>query len=126
LILAKIRRRDQAWNAYKSFSGPIRQYRNKVVHDVQIGTVRVGKINLMPKIDKIKEYASLAALQEALRNPELVRRDFVVREEQMYSDFRAFKECVNALWEKPSEDLERLLYTERNTVLLGKYNLKLR
>ncbi len=121
----KINRQDQAWKAYKSFSAPIREYRNKVVHDVQIGTVRVGKINLMPKMQKIKEYASLAAVQEAVKNPETIKRDFVVREEQMFSDFRALKERVNALWEKPTEDLTRLFYEERNTILLGKYNLRL-
>jgi hypothetical protein len=121
----KIKRQDQAWKAYKSFSGPIREYRNKVVHDVQIGTVRIGGINLMPKVGKIKEYASLAAVQDAVRNPEVIKRDFVVREEQMYSDFRALKERVNALWEKPTEDLTRLLYTERNAVLLQKYSLRL-
>ncbi len=120
----KIKRQDQDWKAYKSFSGPIREYRNKVVHDVQIGTVRVGRINLMPKVEKIKEYASLAAVQEAVKNPEVVKRDFVVREEQMYSHFRAFKELVNALWEKPTEDLARLLYSEQNAILLQKYNLQ--
>ncbi len=121
----KVKRHDQSWKSFKSFSGPIREYRNKVVHDVQIGTVRVGKINLMPRIEKIRNYASLAAVQDAVKNPEIVKRDFVVREEQMYSDFRTFKERVNALWEKPIEDFARLLYAERNTVLLQKYNLRL-
>jgi hypothetical protein len=121
----KIKGQDQAWKAYRSFSVPIREYRNKVVHDVQIGTVRVGNINLMPKIEKIKEYSSFATIQDAVRNPETIKRDFVVREEQMFSDFRAFKECINALWQKPIEDLVLLLYEERNTVLLEKYNLQL-
>jgi hypothetical protein len=38
----------------------------------------------MPKIEKIKQYASPAAVQEVVRNPETIKRDFVVREEQMY------------------------------------------
>ncbi len=120
----KIKQQGQAWKAYKSFSVPIREYRNKVVHDVQIGTVRVGNINLMPKITKIKEYAALAAVQNAITDPETIKRDFVVREEQMFSDFRTFKERVNALWEKPTDDLTRLLYEERNPLILQKYNLR--
>ena len=44
--------------------------------------------------------------------------------EQMFSDFRTFKERVNALWEKPTDDLTRLLYEERNPLILQKYNLR--
>ena len=95
----------------------------KVVHDVQLGTVRVGKINLMPRIDNIQEYALLPAIQDVLKDPEKLKRDFVVREEQMFSDFRTCKERLNALWKKPIADLIGLLYEERNLVLLGKYNL---
>jgi hypothetical protein len=121
----KIKRQGEAWKAYNAFSAPIRQYRNKVVHDVQIGTVRVGKINLMPKMDEIKNYGSLAAVQEAVKNPETIKRDFVIREEQMFSDFRAIKRCLDALWENPIEELSTLLYRDRNAILLAKYNLRL-
>jgi hypothetical protein len=54
-----------------------------------------------------------------------LKEDFVVREEQMYSDFRAIQERCNALWERPTTDLTRLLYAERNPILLRKYNLML-
>jgi len=116
-------RQDQAWKEYKRFSRPIREYRNKVVHDVQLGTIRVGKINLMPRIDKIQKYAAIAAPQDALKNPDILKADFVVREEQMFSDFRTFKTCLNALWEKPTADLRSLLYADRNPALLNKYAL---
>jgi hypothetical protein len=116
-------RQDQAWKEYKRFSRPIREYRNKVVHDVQLGTIRVGKINLMPRIDKIQKYAAIAALQDAFKNPEILKADFVAREEQMFSDFRTFKSCLNALWEKPTADLRNLLYEKRNPALLNKYAL---
>jgi hypothetical protein len=116
-------RQDQAWREYKRFSRPIREYRNKVVHDVQLGTIRVGKINLMPRLDKIQKYAAIAALQDALKDPDILKADFVVREEQMFSDFRAFKTCLNALWEKPTADLRSLLYEDHNLALLNKYAL---
>jgi hypothetical protein len=116
-------RQDQAWKDYKRFTRPIREYRNKVVHDVQLATIRLGKINLMPRIDKIGYYAHMAAIQDVFTKPELVKRDFVVREEQMFSDFRSFKERLNALWEKPTADLRELLYENKNTTLLAKYNL---
>jgi hypothetical protein len=123
-ILCKyFERQNQAWQDYKRFRQPIREYRNKVVHDVQLGTVRVGRINLMPRTNKILEYTSMPAIQNALNNPEMLKRDFVVREEQMFSDFRVCKERLNALWEKPTLDLSGLLYEQWNPVLLGKYNL---
>ena len=90
---------------------------------MQLGTIRVGKINLMPRIDKIQKYAAIAALQDALKNPDILKADFVVREEQMFSDFRTFKTCLNALWEKPTTDLRSLLYEDRNPALLSKYAL---
>jgi hypothetical protein len=77
-------------------------YRNKVVHDVQLGTARVGEINLTPRIDKIQKYATMTAIQGALNDQAVLKEDFVVREEQMFSDFRTFKERLNALRESQS------------------------
>lgn len=123
ILVRYFERQNQVWKAYKRFSGPIRQFRNKVVHDVQIGAVRVGKINLMPRIKEIGKYPSMTAIQEAMRNPTVFKKDFVVREEQMFSDFRTFKERLDALWEKPISDLSGLLYSDQNAILLAKYNL---
>ena len=90
---------------------------------MQLGTIRVGKINLMPRIDKIRKYAAIAALQDAIKNPDILKAGFVVREEQMFSDFRTFKTCLNALCEKPTADPGSLLYEDRNPALLKKYSL---
>ena len=117
LLCRYFERQSMAWKEYKHFSRPIREYRNKVVHDVHLGIVRVGKINLMPRIDKVQKHAAMAAIQEALRHPEILKRDFVVREEQMFSGFRSFKERLNALWEKPAAGLLRLLYEDLGAVL---------
>ena len=125
IICRYIEKQNKAWKEYNRFRQPIREYRNKVVHDVQLGTVRVGKINLMPRIERVREYASMHAIQDALNNAEVLKKDFVVREEQMFSDFRTCKERLNALWEKPMADLYGLLYERRNPILLGKYNLSL-
>jgi hypothetical protein len=119
----EVTRNCKAWGAFRKFAAPIRQYRNKIVHDVQIGTIRVGKINLIPKPEKISRYAVLAAVQAAVRDPESLKSDFVVREEQMFRDFCTFKACLNDLWEGPIQELRPLLYQEKNEALLAKYNL---
>lgn len=116
---------NQAWKAYQKLSHAIREYRNKVVHDVAIGHVIVGKIFLVPRKESIQKYAILTAVQEAAKDVKCLKQDFVIREEQMFSDFRALQERLNALWEKPAVDLGKLLYEERNPVLLAKYNLVL-
>lgn len=123
LLCRYFERQDAAWKEYKRFSQPIREYRNKVVHDIQLATIRVGRINLMPRIEKIRNYAQPKDLQSALTQPDVIKRDFVVREEQMFSDFRTFKERLNALWEKPTADLRELLYEAGNPALLAKNNL---
>jgi len=115
--------RDSAWQGYKKLSDAIREYRNKVVHDVAIGHIIVGKISLVPRKESIQKYAILAAVQEAAKDVKRLKEDFVVREQQMHSDFCSIQERCNALWERPTTDLTKLLYVDRNPILLRKYNL---
>ena len=110
---------------YLKFSGQIRQYRNKVVHDVAIGNVLVGKFALVPRKERIQEYAALAAVQAAAKDLKRLKRDFIVREELMNVDLRVILKFLNALWNKPIVDFGTLLYEERNAVVLKKYNLAL-
>jgi hypothetical protein len=67
-------KQDKAWKEYKSFSMPIRTYRNRVVHDVQLGVVLIGKIHLIPRIEKIQKYTAMTSIHEALRRPEVLKR----------------------------------------------------
>jgi hypothetical protein len=116
---------DPNWNAYKKFSDEIRPYRNKVVHDVAMGILLVGKFHLVPRKERMANYGAIRPVQAAAKDIKRLKRDFIVREEQMFSDFRTIQECLNELWEKPTGDLRKLLYGERNPVLLQKYNLEL-
>ncbi len=119
-------REDPAWKGYTSVADEIRPYRNKVVHDVAMGTVLVGagKFHLVPRKAVIKDYGEMRPIQEAANDPERLQRDFVVREEQMIVDLRSVQAALNGVWEKPIADLSALLYEERNTILLQKYDLE--
>jgi hypothetical protein len=123
IICRYVGRTDAAWTQYARFSGPIRAFRNRVVHDVQLGTIRVGSINLMPRPERVGQYARIDQLQAALSDPVVLKRDFAVREEQMFSDFRVFQQRLNELWQKPADDLRTLLYDERNNEFLRKYDI---
>ncbi len=115
---------DANWKAYTKLSGLIRPYRNKVVHDVAMGTVVVGKFQLVPKKERIQNYGAIRSVQEAAKDIKRLERDFVVREEQMGVDMRSIQMLLNMLWEKPTADLRTLLYEERNPALLQRYNLE--
>ena len=117
----------EGWINFKKISAEIRPYRNKVVHDVAMGAVLAGggKYHLVPKKRCINNYGKMHAVQEAANDPERLKRDFIIREEQMSYDLRTFQTALNLVWEKPLADLRLLLYSERNASLLQRYDLEL-
>ena len=115
---------DADWKAYAKFSNQIRGYRNKVVHDVAMGTVLSGKFHLVPRKERVHDYTAMRSVQEAASDIKRLKRDFIVREEQMVADLRSIQALLNGLWEKPITDLSTLFYEEQNAVLLQKYNLE--
>ncbi len=124
-VIDEYRKRDDAWKRYQSFSQKIREYRNVIVHDVAMGNVLVGKVHMVPRKECIQDYRSLRAVQEAAQDVTRLKKGFILREEQMTNDMQELQQLFNALWEKPIADLTRLLYEERNPILLSKYNLHL-
>jgi hypothetical protein len=116
--------KGEAWLGYQRLTGEIRKYRNRVVHDVAIGTILYGKFFLVPKKDVIDKYPDLNAVRLAMQDAKRLNKDFVVREEQMRGDLRDLQVQLNLLWEKPRADLRRLL-RDRNPILLAKYDLML-
>jgi hypothetical protein len=109
------------------FSEGIRPYRNKVVHDVAMGTVLVsdGKYHLVPRKERARDYGKMHAIQEAANDPARLKQDFVVREEQMGTDMRSLQGALNTIWQKPIADLCGLLYEDRNPILLQEYDIEL-
>ena len=124
LLAGYFGKEDPNWVAYTKLSGLIRPYRNKVVHDVAMGTVLMGLIHLVPKKERIQNYGVIQSVQEAAKDIKRLKRDFVVREEQMLLDMHSIQTLLNALWERPASDLRRLVYENQNPYLLEKYNLE--
>jgi hypothetical protein len=112
--------RQAVWKAYESFSMATRQYRNRIVHDVAIGNVLVPGTNIymVPRKERIQDYRSLQQVVAAAQNADRLKRDFVVREEQMFNDFQEFQQHLNALWEVPIADFYELLYEKKNPTML--------
>jgi hypothetical protein len=117
--------RQAAWNAYELFANAIRPYRNRIVHDVAMGNVIVGKIPMVPRKERIQDYRSLQQVKAATHNIKQLKKDFVVREEQMFNDFQELQKHLNELWEFIIADFCNLLYEDTNPVMMKKYNLVL-
>jgi hypothetical protein len=99
--------------------------KNKVLHDVAMGTVLSGKFHLVPRKERVHDYTALRSVQEAASDIKRLKRDFIVRAAQMSADLQTMQVVLNGLWEKPITDLSTLFYEERNALLLRKYNLEL-
>jgi hypothetical protein len=123
-ILDEYFEEDQDWNEYKRYSQKLREYRNVIVHEIQIGKLRgPGGILLVPKKEKILNYKKWANVFVAQQDIEKVKTDFIVMKEQMILDIGKLEIILNKLWERPINDLHRLLFQDKNEILLMKYNL---
>jgi hypothetical protein len=123
-LLDEYFRDDRYWGQYKSFTQLIRQYRNIIVHDTQIGRIiNLNGIQLVPLKEKISTYKVLSNLFLARNNPVALEKDFADMKHLMFSDIEEFEGLLNQLWTKPLNDLTNLFYKDKNELLWKKYNL---
>lgn len=117
---------DSAWKNYEKFSQSIRTYRNRIVHDALIEEIVGGdSARLVPKKEKISSYQKLADVFSAAKSPEKLKADFVLKQEQMISDYAEMQIRLNDLWSRPLSDMDFLFFQSPNAKLLAKYNLRL-
>jgi hypothetical protein len=111
------------WKKYKKFVQKIREYRNVIIHNVQIGRILIrGNVILVPKKEKIHDYRKLYSVFAAKQNVKKLKSDFINMKEQIILDIGTLEVILNKLWKKPIEDLKRL-FKDKNPILLGKYNI---
>ncbi len=113
-----------AWKNYKRLSQKIKEYRNVIVHNYQIAFIQFPNgISYVPKKENIKKYKKWNEVFIGANDPNVFQRDFVNREEQMTQDIFDMMTALNGLWEKPIEDMTLLMFTEKNQILLSKYDI---
>lgn len=113
-----------SWCAYRDYSMTLRQYRNFVVHDAALGEiVSAGGIRLVPKKAKLSQYKKLDAVFAAASDIQRQKQDFIMMEEQMVSDFAELQSVLDSVWERPLTDVTKLLFEERNALIVEKYAL---
>ena len=125
-ILDEYFQNSEDWREYKNHTRKIREYRNVIVHDVQIGKIiTLGGIMLVPKKEKIQNYKKWAHVFAVKQDVQRLRNDFINMKEQMILDIGTLEIILNKLWANPINDLKRLFFDEKNETLLGKYNIDL-
>lgn len=119
--------KELCWKQYKNFSQRIREYRNVIVHDIQIARIisYTSGMALVPKKEKIQLYKKWSAVFSAQNDIKRVKNDFINMKEQMVMDIGTLENILNEMWVKPLNDLKKLVYEDKNEKLLDKYNLDL-
>ena len=124
-VLDEYFKNQEDWNEYKKYSQKIREYRNIIVHDIQIGKIiNIGGVILVPKKENIQRYKKWSDVFAVQQNIEELKSDFINMKEQMILDIGNLEVILNKLWNKPINDLEKL-FEDRNEILLKKYNIDL-
>lgn len=117
---------EAPWKEYKKHTQKVREYRNIIVHDVQIGKIiTIGGVTLVPKKENIQEYKKWSDVFAVQQNIQKLNNDFINIKEQMILDIGRLEIILNNLWNKPLNNMKHLFYDDKNKILLGKYNIDL-
>ena len=117
---------SENWKKYKGHTQKIREYRNIIVHNVQIGKITTPDgISFVPRKEKIQNYKKWSDVFAALQDIQKLRNDFINMKEQMILDIGNLEIILNNLWANPIDDMKKMLYKDKNELLLNKYNINL-
>jgi hypothetical protein len=113
---------EKAYKDYVKLALQIRTYRNVIVHNTKIGS-HITKYGIfVPKKSRIGDYKKWH--QVFTVKEDKFQRDFIERDFQMTQDLADLKTSLNNLWIKPIQHFDRLMYSDKNPILLQKYNIE--
>lgn len=112
------------WKQYKYHSRKVREYRDAVIRNVQIGrVVFAGEMALVPRKENIQDYRKWPGVYLAADDPGRLQNHFIVMKEQMIQDMETMEAALNKLWQRPTADVKRLFFEDKNAIILGKYQI---
>ena len=114
---------EKAYKDYVKLALQIRTYRNVIVHNAQIGSHITQHGIFVPKKSRIGDYKKWHQVFVVKIN--IFQRDFIERDFQMAQDLADLKTSLNNLWIQPIQHFERLIYSDKNPILLKKYNIEI-
>ena len=116
---------DQLWSDYQKLAGPIRNYRNTIVHSILIGKIVLENAHMVPRKTRINDYAHWYQVINSLNDEGTKNRDFIKMNEQMAEDLNLVFGVLDHLWGKPLTDFSQKLLVEKNRTLLGFYDIEI-
>ncbi len=101
---------------YLKFSQMLREFRNAVVHDIQVGKfVTPEGLELLPKISTINHYRTWEAIEKVKDDKVTIERDFEEKKAHINGSIQGLEARLNDLWEIVIRDfLEEFYSHERN------------
>ena len=121
-ILEEYLGRSEVWKEYKRHSQSLREFRNVIVHDVEVGRVVINGEVFIPRPRVIQRYRTWREVFAAVGDPDKIRRDFVQPAPQAKDDLAKLETILNQLWEEPLiADFEEEFYSPERTALREMY-----
>jgi hypothetical protein len=112
------------WREYKLHTRKVREYRDAILRNIQIGRVIVvGEMVLVPRKEHIQDYRKWPSVFAAAEDPNRLQSHFIDMKEQMILDTETLEVMLNKLWHRPISDMKRLFFDDKNAVILGKYQI---
>jgi hypothetical protein len=112
------------WREYKLHTRKVREYRDAILRNIQIGRVIVaGDIVLVPRKEHIQDYRKWPSVFLAAEDPNRLQSHFIDMKEQMILDTETLEVMLNKLWHRPISDMKKLFFDDKNAVILGKYQI---
>lgn len=112
------------WKQYRFQSRKVREYRDIILRNIQIGrVVFAGDMALVPRKEHIQDYRRWPGVYLAADDPARLQSHFIVMKEQMIVDIETVQTMLNKLWQRPTADMKRLFFDDKNPIILGKYQI---
>jgi hypothetical protein len=112
------------WKDYYQHSQAIREFRNAIVHDVQIGKLVIDGRAYIPKPTVIQSYRTWRQVF-SVNSEEAFHRDFAYLPLQLNEDINRLESILNNLWEVLLRELEVEFFQEGKTALRPLYQVQI-
>ena len=124
-LFKKYLKNDDLRKQYVRFSQSIREFRNVVVHDVQVGRLNINGQIYIPKPQVIKKYRTWREVFSVINELDIIAQDFNHKKLQMESDIVELETILNGIWDLILNEFLSEFYTHDRHVLRGLYGLVL-
>ncbi len=124
-LFKKYLKDDELRKRYVQFSQSIREFRNVLVHDVQVGKLKINGQIYMPKPKVIKKYRTWREVFGAGNKPDVIAQDFSLKKPQMENDLVELETILNEIWKLIINEFLSEFYTHDRQILRDLYRLTL-